>query len=55
MDAGPVTLAMYLKHYAYLFVEDGGEGEPVPTFHISQATDLDSTLDPIPIPRRPAS
>jgi hypothetical protein len=41
---------VYLKHYAHLFVEDGQEGEVVPTFHISKTTDLDSASDPIPIP-----
>ena len=55
MDTGPDTLARYLKRYAHLFVKDGQEGEPVPTFHISKTMDLDSALDPIPIPRRPTS
>ena len=50
MDAGPNTLAVYLKCYAHLFVEEGREGEIVPTFHISKTLDLDSALDSIPIP-----
>lgn len=51
MDTRPDALPAYLKRYTHLFVEDGGEkGEVVPTFHISKTTDLDSTLDPIPIP-----
>jgi hypothetical protein len=43
---------VYLKCYTHLFVEDGREGEVVPTFHISNTTDLDSTSDPIPITHR---
>jgi hypothetical protein len=55
VETGPDTLARYLKRYAHLFIEDGWEGEPVPTFYISKTTDLDPASDPIPIPRRPAS
>jgi hypothetical protein len=49
MDAGPDVLAVYLKHYAHLFIKDGREGEVIPTFHISKTTDLNSALDPVPI------
>ena len=52
-DTGPDTLARYLKRYAHLFVEDGREGEPVPTFYISKTTDFNSASDPILIPRHP--
>ena len=54
MDAGPNILAVYLKGYTHLFIEDGREGEVVPTFHISKTTDLDSASDPVPIPHRDA-
>jgi hypothetical protein len=40
---------IYLKHYTHLFVEDGREGEVVPTFHISKTTYQDYTSDSIPI------
>jgi hypothetical protein len=49
VDAGPDALVVYLKHYAHLIVEDGREGEIIPTFHISKTMDLDSASDPIPI------
>ena len=49
VDTGPDALLKYLKRYAHIFVEDGQEGEPVPTFHISKTMDLDSASDPIPI------
>ena len=55
MDAGPSTLTRHLKRYTHLFIEDGREGEPIATFHISKTTDLAPALDPIPIPHRPAS
>jgi hypothetical protein len=41
VDTGPDTLARYFKHYIHLFVEDGREGESVPTFYISKTMDLD--------------
>jgi hypothetical protein len=52
MDVEPDALAVYLKCYTHLFIKDGREGEVVPTFYISKATDLDSALDPIPILHR---
>ena len=55
MDRGPGTLIRYLKHCVHLFIEDGREGESMPTFYINKPTDLDSALDPIPIPHRPTS
>jgi hypothetical protein len=54
VDAGPDALRRYLKRYAHLFVEDGREGEPVPTFYISKTMDLDSASNPTPISRRSA-
>jgi hypothetical protein len=54
MDVRPDALAVYLKCYAHLFVEDGQEGEIILTFHISKTMDLDSALDPIPIPHHHA-
>ena len=54
MDTRPDALTVYLKCYAHLFVEDGREGEIVPTLHISKTMDLDSASDPIPIPHRHA-
>ena len=54
LDVGLDALAVYLKRYTHLFVEDGREGEIVPTFHISKTMDLDSASDPIPIPHHHA-
>jgi hypothetical protein len=54
MDAEPDALTVYMKRYAHLFIEDGREGEIVPTFHISKTMNLDSASDPIPIPHRHA-
>jgi hypothetical protein len=50
VDAGPDPLRRYLRRYAHLFVEDGREGEPVPTFHTSKTTDLDSASNPTSTP-----
>ena len=55
MDVGPDPLRRYLRPYAHLFVEDGQEGEPVPTFHINQTTDLNSTSNPTSAPRHSTS
>jgi hypothetical protein len=55
VDAGPSTLTRHLKRYAHLFIEDGQEGEPIATFHISKTTDLDLVSGPILIPHHPAS
>jgi hypothetical protein len=55
VDTRPDALAVYLKRYAHLFIEDGQEGEIIPTFHIGKTTDLDYASDPIPIPHHHAS
>jgi hypothetical protein len=55
VDTGPEALVAYLKHYTHIFVEDGREGEVVPTFHISKTTDQDYASDLIPIPQHRAS
>jgi hypothetical protein len=44
-----------MEHYAHLFIEDGQEGEPIATFHISKTTDLAPTLGLILIPHHSAS
>jgi hypothetical protein len=55
MDTGPEALAVYLKHYTHIFIEDGREGEVVPTFHISKTMDQDYASDSIPTLQHRAS